>query len=154
MSQQTIFFDKIRGKKYGQFSNLASRKIEIDGKSYPTAEHYFQSKKYEGKTYKEFIRVASGKRGRDATRYGTRKGESVQREDWEQVKDSIMETAVMAKFTQHHDLMQLLLDTGCSEIVYDSPTDYYWGIGSDGMGKNMLGRILMKVRWEIATSVH
>jgi hypothetical protein len=31
-------------------------------------------------------------------------------------------------------------------IYEDSPIDYYWGIGEDHSGKNMLGLILMKVR--------
>jgi len=28
----------------------------------------------------------------------------------------------------------------------NSPTDYYWGCGKDGTGRNELGKILMKIR--------
>ena len=57
-----------------------------------------------------------------------------------------MRAAVRQKFTTHKDIQQTLLDTGDEEIVEHAPSDYYWGIGADGSGKNMLGRILMEVR--------
>ena len=68
------------------------------------------------------------------------------REDWEQVKDSIMEKAVLKKFSTHADIKEILLATGDEEIVENSPIDYYWGCGADGSGKNRLGQILMQVR--------
>ncbi len=68
------------------------------------------------------------------------------RGDWEQVKEDIMRRALSQKFTEHGDLRQLLLGTGDEEIIENSPTDYYWGCGKDGTGKNRLGQILMEVR--------
>jgi ribA/ribD-fused uncharacterized protein len=41
---------------------------------------------------------------------------------------------------------EILLATGDQEIVENARGDRYWGIGEDGMGKNMLGKILMEVR--------
>jgi predicted NAD-dependent protein-ADP-ribosyltransferase YbiA (DUF1768 family) len=35
---------------------------------------------------------------------------------------------------------------GGVELIMNAPSDYYWGCGADGSGKNMLGRILMEVR--------
>lgn len=67
-------------------------------------------------------------------------------ENWDEIKDQIMEIAVFAKFKQNKKLKDLLLSTGNAELVENSPRDYYWGIGKDGKGKNMLGKILMKVR--------
>jgi predicted NAD-dependent protein-ADP-ribosyltransferase YbiA (DUF1768 family) len=32
----------------------------------------------------------------------------------------------------------------------DSKKDYYWGIGADGTGKSMLGRLLMELRSSLA----
>ncbi|MGC1396759.1 MAG: NADAR domain-containing protein [Coleofasciculaceae cyanobacterium] len=31
-------------------------------------------------------------------------------------------------------------------MVENAPSDYYWGCGKDGSGKNMLGQILEEVR--------
>lgn len=39
-----------------------------------------------------------------------------------------------------------MLATGDEDIVENAPSDYYWGCGADGSGKNMLGKILMEVR--------
>ena len=45
--------------------------------------------------------------------------------------------------------MQLLLDTGDKTLAEHSKNDFYWADGGDGTGKNMLGKLLMKVREEI-----
>ena len=36
------------GNKYGQFSNFYRAEITIDGKTFPTTEHYFQAVKFIG----------------------------------------------------------------------------------------------------------
>jgi ribA/ribD-fused uncharacterized protein len=71
------------------------------------------------------------------------------RRDWDDVKVNIMYEVVKAKFTQHEILRETLLSTGEATLVEDSPTDYFWGCGSDGTGKNMLGKVLMRVRKEL-----
>jgi N-glycosidase YbiA len=60
-----------------------------------------------------------------------------------------MRKAVLAKFTQHPQLQQLLLSTGDTMIVEHTGNDDYWGDGGDGRGKNMLGRILMDIRTQL-----
>ena len=68
------------------------------------------------------------------------------RRDWESAKVNVLREAVLAKFTQHVDLRELLLATGDAKIVEHTEQDDYWGDGGNGRGKNMLGRILMEVR--------
>ncbi|HKY05293.1 MAG TPA: NADAR family protein, partial [Blastocatellia bacterium] len=65
------------------------------------------------------------------------------------VKDEIMLKAVRAKFTQHKELAEILLDTRGALIVEHTGNDSYWGDGGHGRGKNMLGQILMRVREEL-----
>ena len=73
------------------------------------------------------------------------------RKDWEQVKDDIMYEVVRAKFIQHPILAQQLLDTRDAELIEGNNWgDTYWGV-CNGYGKNMLGRILMRVRDELST---
>ena len=56
---------------------------------------------------------------------------------------------VRAKFDQHPDLAQKLLATGDEELVEGNDWgDIYWGVYK-GHGKNMLGKILMRVRAEL-----
>jgi len=68
------------------------------------------------------------------------------RSDWESVKDDIMKAALIAKFSQHTNLRNLLLSTGSSYIVERTKNDRYWGDGGDGSGQNKLGLFLMEVR--------
>lgn len=73
------------------------------------------------------------------------------KKEWESVKIAVMRQAVLAKFTQHADLRELLLSTGTCRIVEHTTNDSYWGDGGDGSGKNMLGQILMDVRAQLQT---
>lgn len=138
----TIYFYGTRDK-YGCFSNFSRHGFELDGVYWPTSEHYFQGQKFVGTPHADQIRLA--KTPKDAAKMG-RDRQRPLRSDWEQVKDSIMEKAVLKKFTTHADIKEILLATGNEEIVENSPIDYYWGCGADGSGKNRLGQILMQVR--------
>lgn len=78
----------------------------------------------------------------------------VLRKDWEEVKDNIMYEIVKRKFTVNKELQQKLIDTKDEELVEGNWWhDTYWGIDSKtGIGKNKLGKILMKVREEVKSS--
>jgi len=141
-----ILFYSSRGK-YGAFSNFSHHGIEADGLWWKTTEHYFQAQKFTNEEYKEKIRNAPDPKTA-ATLGRSRKVKL--RNDWEHIKDDIMRKAVRQKFHTHTELQELLLSTGNEEIIENAPGDYYWGCGKDGTGKNMLGKILMEVRIELA----
>jgi ribA/ribD-fused uncharacterized protein len=132
--------------EYGCFSNFSRHPIALKGVTWPTSEHYFQAQKFAGTPDEEEVRRA--KSPLIAARMGRSRKRPL-REDWEQVKDSIMHEAVLAKFTRHADLRPILLRTGDATIVEHTENDRYWGDGGDGSGKNMLGVILMRVRDEL-----
>lgn len=71
------------------------------------------------------------------------------RPDWDQVKRAVMKECCMAKFLQHPELRKLLMETGDEVLMEDSPVDWYWGIGKDGTGQNVLGQVLMEIREEL-----
>jgi ribA/ribD-fused uncharacterized protein len=138
-----IFFYGIEEKPYGCFSNLAPYGVELDGKWWPTVEHYFQSQKFAGTCYEEMIRLT------EDPVFVARIGKWKQlpmREEWEALKDEVMQKAVRRKFEFHYTIRQILLSTGDDLIIENAPEDHYWGVGSDGSGKNKLGQILMNVR--------
>lgn len=70
------------------------------------------------------------------------------RDDWEEVKENVMYEGLKAKFKNEY-LKNLLLTTKDKILIENSPYDKFWGIGSDGTGKNILGKMLMKLREEI-----
>ncbi len=137
-----IYFYSTRSE-YGSFSNFSRHGFELDGEYWPTTEHYFQAQKFPETEHCDQIRQA--KTPKDAAKMGRDRSRPL-RQDWEQVKDDIMRKAVLRKFETHADIREILLATGDDEIVENAPTDYYWGCGKNGSGKNMLGQILMELR--------
>lgn len=74
----------------------------------------------------------------------------VLRPDWEEVKFDVMYDVCRAKFTQHPDLRANLLATGDAELVEGNTwNDRVWGV-CKGVGENNLGKILMRIRNELA----
>lgn len=138
-----ILFYSTRELPYGCFSNFSAHGFELDGLWWPTCEHYFQAQKFVGTPYVERIRLAGSPK--EAARFGRRRDFPL-RSDWEQVKDDVMRRAVLHKFETHDDIRAILLATGDAEIIENSSDDYYWGCGTDGSGRNMLGQILMRTR--------
>nr|QYA18557.1 NADAR protein [Clandestinovirus] len=139
-----VYFYSPHEKPFGVFSNFALYPVTIQGKTYKTTEHYFQSQKFVGTTSENDVidaptPAAAAAIGRDRKR--------PLRPDWEQVKDDVMRVAVLAKFQQYTKLKDILLATGDVQIVEHTKKDKYWGDGGDGTGLNRLGQILMQVRY-------
>ena len=142
---ETIKFYRVQDR-LGCFSNFAPYPIELDGKVWPTSEHYFQAQEFVGTAFEEEIRLA--KSPMIAALMGRGRSKPL-RKDWERVKDEIMRAAVLAKFTQHADIRETLLATGDALLVEHTRNDSYWGDGGNGKGRNMPGQILVSVREEL-----
>jgi ribA/ribD-fused uncharacterized protein len=143
-----LYFYSTR-EPYGEFSNFALYGVKIDGEWWPTTEHYFQAQKFEDPAYRRKIQ------GAHSPKLAADLGRSRRvplRSDWESVKDDVMRACVLKKFETHSELREMLLSTGDEEIVENAPGDYYWGIGKDGSGKNMLGKILEEVRAKLKSA--
>ena len=134
-----------RDDPYYEFTNFYSAPIEIDRKTWPTTEHYFQAQKFVGTPYEEQIRhFPRPRQAFDFTR--DPKVSRWRRNDWESIKEHVMYKALLAKFTQHDYLRKMLLETKERDLIEHSPYDSYWGDGGDGSGKNRLGELLMQLR--------
>ncbi len=137
--------DNFRGE-YSFLSNFFNVPVEWDGLRYLNSEAAFQAAKVlTDEERMEFIYL-------DPSR-AKRKGRQVKlRADWEQVKYGIMEEIVRAKFTQNAELREKLLATGDAELIEGNTWgDTCWGVDlRNGKGRNCLGKILMKVRAELA----
>jgi len=129
--------------EYGGFSNFSHHRVKVGNKIYKTSEHYFQSQKYAGTKHE--TDVINAKNAGKAAAIGRDRSRPLRR-DWESVKDNVMRTVILAKFSQHIDLKEMLLGTGNANLVEHTEKDNYWADGGNGSGKNMLGIILMEVR--------
>lgn len=136
--------DEFRGQYYflSNFYEDDLYFIQYDGLFYNNAEAAFQSAKLLDKVQRrQFCNLNAS----NAKRFGRR----VQlRPDWEQVKDNIMYEIIKSKFSIKH-LREMLLATGEAILIEGNTwNDTYWGM-CRGKGKNMLGKILMRVREEL-----
>lgn len=60
------------------------------------------------------------------------------REDHELVRECHMWKNLVAEFTQHHDLLAKLRNTGSEKLVWEGicPYDLFWGRCDEGHGEN------------------
>jgi len=154
-----------RRGKYFEFSNFYPIDVKIDGKIWQSTEHYYQAMKFKNKEYMEHIRNArtpyiafcmgrqkypQGKNYKDVNVI-IKKYKKIVKFDtkWDINKIKIMVHAVKEKFKQNKKLKKLLIGTGNRKLIENSPYDKYWGQNNKGIGKNMLGKILMKLRNKI-----
>ena len=146
MNEETIKFYSVNDH-YGAFSNFALYPIKLKGKTWQTSEHYFQAQKFAGTDYEQKIRKAPNPM--KAAQLGRTRKVRI-RKNWDNIKDNVMYEALKAKFTQHSELKELLLETGDKILIEHTENDSYWGDGGDGSGKNRLGKLLMRLRAELS----
>ncbi len=161
------FYDK--NKPYYEFSNFYLINVIIDGRVWPSTEHYYQAMKYTNILYQEIIRKADtpykafvlGRKQLARGYFGNYKlnkhdtrtlneimneyTQVTMRHDWDTAKIDVMITAVGEKFDQNSVLQELLVNTGDKQIIEHSPRDNFWGM-HNGVGQNNLGKILMGLR--------
>ncbi|MDI9246357.1 NADAR family protein [Marinobacter sp. CHS3-4] len=126
-----------------RFGTHAPLSFRLDGKTWPTVEHYFQGMKFTDDDQQEKVRNAESPQ--QARKLGRKRHRSL-RKDWKKVRETVMTRAVYTRCRTHPDLAEELLATGDQKIVENSNFDYFWGCGRDRRGENAYGRVLMKVR--------
>jgi ribA/ribD-fused uncharacterized protein len=135
-----IRFWGINGQ-YGPLSNFYPVKIHVDGKDWPSVEHYYQAQKSTDEAIQEFIRQA--KTPVEAKRiglFGIRL-----RDDWDSIREDVMRKALEAKFTRNRRCRRVLISTGQAVLFEDDSVPTFWS----GRGQNKLGLLLMDIRENI-----
>lgn len=128
---------------YFYLSNFYEAPVNYDGIVYQNNEAAFQAQKTLDLETREKFRLLDPKSAKSL-------GRRIKlRDDWEQVKDQIMYDICLAKFTQNPDLGRQLVSTTIHYLEEANTWgDKYWGT-VNGVGKNHLGLILMRVREQI-----
>lgn len=131
--------------KYRFLSNFYPISINIDGKTYPSTEHYYQAMKLNNSIIQEKIRTSSTptQAKKIAHQYKPRK-------DWKDISLRVMERALRVKFSIP-ELKEKLINTNHA-ILQEGNTwgDEFWGVNlKTGIGENNLGKLLMKIREEM-----
>lgn len=122
----------------------------LEQRTWPTAEHYYQSQKFLG-VYGE--QVAAADSAAEAYRLGNRWFKR-KRADFKNVRRVLMTRALYSKAQQNPPVYQALLDSGEQKIIETSLYDHYWGLGRDQRGENMLGKVWMDIRRKLREEQH
>ncbi|MCP5426002.1 MAG: NADAR family protein [Gammaproteobacteria bacterium] len=139
------------------FSQWFESPFVVDGERFATAEHYMMAEKarlFGDEANRTRILAAASPGGAKA--YG-RKVLGFDQARWKAERFSIVVRGNIAKFSQHSELGQFLLQTKPRVLVEASPVDRIWGIGLTHdddrasnpilwRGLNLLGFALMQVR--------
>ena len=134
--------------EYRFLSNFWPALVEFEDNVYPSVEHAYQAAKTLDQDYRERIYFAPTPSvakilGRQAPL----------REDWEEVKIDIMRNLLVQKFSIF-ELKSKLLATGNEELIEGNWWgDTFWGV-CNGVGHNMLGKLLMEIREEIRNDIN
>jgi len=128
--------------EYSFLSNFYKSEVILYGMTYQNAEAAFQAQKslnLETRTKFQTLDPSKSKKlGREIPL----------RPDWEEIKVEVMETVIRAKFSDP-TLQDKLLETGDAILIEGNTwNDIFWG-KCNGIGLNMLGKTLMKIRKEL-----
>lgn len=145
-----LFYGKSR--PYFEFSNWYLAKFTLDDKEWPTSEHYFMAMKTTDEAHREQIRKA--KTPKIAKDLAGSDGIITLRSGWDGMKFDVMCRACLAKFSQNSREREILLSTGDAPIHEDC-NDLWWGGGPNYPdGKDLLGKVLVKVRTTLREGAH
>jgi len=142
------------------FSQWYGAPFSVDGRRYPTAEHFMMAEKaalFGDESVRAQVLLAPNP---GAAKALGRQVRGFDEATWTRERFSIVVRANEAKFSQNPPLRDFLLGTGSRILVEASPVDRIWGIGLaqddervhnphrwDGL--NLLGFALMQVRQKL-----
>ncbi|HEX5183218.1 MAG TPA: NADAR family protein [Allosphingosinicella sp.] len=145
-----IRFYRASEKPYGAFSNLYRCEIEFEGERFVTSEHAYQAGKPRKVAVKDWLMSAPSPALLAMAAHGLYYWDVAP--GWSTSKFDRMRRVLRAKFEQHPELRTLLLSTGAARLVesatVDNEVNRLWG-EVNGVGKNMLGVMLMELRSEL-----
>lgn len=135
-------------REFYPFDNFSSFKVEWNGYLFASVEEAYQAASFMGSDEKLVEKIKKSHSADEAQRiaYANR---DKRREDWDDVKISIMEELLRLKIEQNPYVKKKLLQTEDYMIVEDSPKDDFWGWGPNRNGQNNLGKLWMKLREEL-----
>src|SRR5260370_28871925 len=145
-----IRFYRANEKPYGAFSNLFRRPIVFEETTFPTAEHAYQAGKARRPEVREWLMAAPSPALLAMAAHGLYQWDVTH--SWSPIKFDRMRSVLHAKFTPQSDLRALLGSTGSARLVesatVDNAVNRLWG-EVNGVGKNMLGTLLMELRMQL-----
>ncbi|MFA6271500.1 MAG: NADAR family protein [Patescibacteria group bacterium] len=124
--------------------NYSAHTINIWHKTFPTAEHAYQWKKFESE--EEIAERIYHAQSPEIAKQIADENKNMIEKRWYDIKRRVMKEILIAKMLQHNDVREALQRSSGRELIENSPVDSYWGCGKDGNGRNEVGKIWMEIR--------
>lgn len=126
--------------RFDFLSNFYPCKITIGDVTYNNAEAAFQAAKLVNKSERAAFAKLSGKEARAMGR------KIPLRSDWNKIRVGVMRYVLAQKFYQNSELIdRLIFPSNLYFVEENSWNDTFWGV-CNGVGQNILGRLLMEFR--------
>ena len=139
-----------RGHK-SPLSNFYPIEMRTYGKQFKSAEAAYQFIKAESMgDHNAAQRIMQAQTGLQAMKIAANINTD---EKWQHKKFAVMENIIKDKLRVCDSARQTLLDSGSKTIVEDTAHEF-WGRGTEGQGKNMLGKIWMDFRKQLQSDPH
>jgi ribA/ribD-fused uncharacterized protein len=155
-----IFFYGSKDKKYGYLSQFYKCIFKYRGVTYICAEQWMMAWKAKLFNDKRALSLIMHETNPARIKMLGRTVRNFDQKKWEKYRYCIVRRGNLLKFQQNPDLARLLLSTRRTVLAEAAPRDRIWGIGCgvaaaprlprSEWGKNLLGRVLMDVRGELA----
>lgn len=147
-SAQCAVFHRVR-EAFGGLSNMAGGfPLVVNGCVFPTSEALYQAFRFPHRPDLQAL-IAAQASPMTAKQVARQYNDST-RPDWMSVRVAVMRWCLRAKLIQHPRTFGEILDqTDGMPIVEKSTKDTFWGArphGSQLIGHNVLGRLLMELR--------
>lgn len=134
----------------GYLANYSNHGFTKNDVFYKTVEHYYQSEKFSDPEIKN--KIINADTPKEASNIG-RDRSNKRIPNFKDIKEQVMFDGVLEKFRQNRDIAYKLIETRNKKIAEATIDEYYWGIGKDKSGKNVIGDILVKVRERIKEEI-
>ncbi len=140
-----IFFYGVQDMQNAFLDNFYPCAFTVDGATYASSEHFYQSRKTGDHELRAWIIAAPT--AAEAKRRGNSLKPGQMTKDWDTKKIEAMKEALLNKFCYGYSingepLRDMLLATGTKKMHEDSPGDKIWGVE----GLDLLGLVLVLTR--------
>ncbi len=136
-----IYYNSSKSTGYSWLSNFYFSSLEYESLTYPTSEHAYQAQKTLDQEWRRRIQQEPTPQG--AKRLGR---EAPLRENWLEIRVSVMFQILKARYLQSSSLRKQLLLTYPAPLIHQAPWDEFWGNGRADHGQNQEGKLQEKVR--------
>ena len=142
---------RIVRERWGGLSNFGAYPLEVNGIAIPTSEALYQACRFPAEP--ELQRLVISQPNPMAAKIEANKKADRTRADWFDINVRLMRWVLRVKLACNYESFGHLLDsTGEMPIVEYSRRDRFWGAryeGSELVGVNALGRLLMELREQL-----